>query len=317
MRHRTIVLIVALGVALALPGRAHAVDHVVLIVPPTRIAALPATRGAWMLSGRVVGPTSTGATETFGVSLTRSFMAGRAEELHGFRAAPAHTVTFDGERGRWDAHFGTLLRVTMSITATGAQEPIGAAQGCRGALMRVPVELRGTFVLRTGTTFFKTIRRARLAGTVTFNPGGSIDCTAPAASSCTMDDILHANRRITVTSDAMLLMSPSSGGWTSLVFADRAGASQAGTWYHVMRVTGFNPLTHSPPAITVRLPSTLPIRGSGSFVPEQASTTQFGPCRTSTSSGTFNGTFRTQFAGWGARLLVLAPADNAGYSEYR
>jgi hypothetical protein len=188
MKRHTIVFAVALVATLALPVRAYAIDHVVLFVSPTSIAAptTKATEGkprpnplaAWKLSAAVVGETSPGAKEIFGVSLRRAFMNGRVEELHGFRAAPAHTVSFDGQSGRWEARLGNRLTVSMVLTATGVPQPIGESQGCRGGLAEVPVELRGTFVLRTGTKFFKTIRRDRLAGSVTFNPTGRLHATA-------------------------------------------------------------------------------------------------------------------------------------------
>jgi hypothetical protein len=122
MKRRTVVPVVALAATLALPGRAHAIDHVVLFVSPTSIAAAPATRAkkgkprpnplaAWKLSAAVVAAPSAAGKETFGVSLRRSFMSGRAEELHAFRAAPSRAVTFDGQRGRWEARFGTHLIV--------------------------------------------------------------------------------------------------------------------------------------------------------------------------------------------------------------
>lgn len=67
MERRSIVLIVAVGAALALPARGYAVDHLVLDISPTSIAA-PASAKAtkqerarvkalapWRLHGRVVG----------------------------------------------------------------------------------------------------------------------------------------------------------------------------------------------------------------------------------------------------------------------
>ena len=67
MERRGIVLIVAVGAALALPARAHAVDHLVLDISPTRVAAPVAAKASkqkrarvkalapWRLHGRVVG----------------------------------------------------------------------------------------------------------------------------------------------------------------------------------------------------------------------------------------------------------------------
>jgi len=113
-------------------------------------------------------------------------------------------------------------------------------------------------------------------------------------------------------------MSPDENGWTTLSFADRSAASSAGyTWYHVMYALGANPLSGQLPTIAARLPSMLPIQGSGMFTAQQTSTETHGACHTISATGTFNGTFRTRFAGWGARTLRLNPADHAGYREDR
>jgi hypothetical protein len=329
MKRRTVVLVVGLAATLTLPGRAYAIDHIALFVSPTSIAPAPAKEAkrdkqrpnplaSWRLSAAVVAATSPGGKEIFGVSLRRSFMSGRAEELHAFRAVPARTVTFDGRTGRWQARFGSHLTVTMTITTTGAMQPIGESQGCRGALVQVPVQLRGSFVLRTGTKFFKTIRRARLSGTVTFNPSGPVDCTPPSADSCTPSSSLGATKLASGSLGVTVLMSPDSGGWMSLSFADRrASAFDGATWYHVMFVRGINPLSGQLPIIDARLPPTLPLQGDGTFTAQQTSMETRGACRTVSAIGTFSGTFRTRFAGWGARAVNLNPADYAGYSEDR
>lgn len=329
MKLRGIVLVAAVAGALALPARGYAVDHVVLIVSPARIAAQPPTKTAarhkpsllpgWRLSGLVVGATSAdpqspggGGRETFGVSLERTLVNGDPLELHGFRAAPIRTVTFDGRSGTWGARFGDVLRISMAIRSTGSPTPIGEAQGCQGAFARVPVELRGTFVLRTRTAFFGTIRSSRLAGIVTFNQGGPVDCT-PAASgsaSCPQSRTLTVSR-----GDATLLTSSDSGGWATLSFADRRlSALDGATWYHVMWAVGVVPLAGTLPSIAVRLPRRLSIQGSGTFAAGQASTETRGACRTLSATGMFSGTFRARFTGWGPRTLRLA-GDRATYRE--
>ena len=329
MKLRSVVLVATVGGALALPARGYAVDHVVLTLSPTRIAATAPTKTAakrkpsllpgWRLSGRVVGATSAdprspggGGRETFGVSLERTLANGDPLELHGFRAAPIRTVTFDGRSGTWVARFGDVLRISMAIRSTGPSTPISEAQSCRGAFARVPVELRGTFVLRTRTAFFTTIRTSRLPGLVTFNQGGPVDCTPPASESapCPQSRTLTAGRR-----DATLLTSSDSGGWATLSFADRRlSALDDATWYHVMWAVGFDPLAGALPSLAVRLPSRLPIHGSGTFAARQTSTETKGACRTVSATGVFNGTFRARFTGWGARTLRLA-GDHASYRE--
>ena len=112
---RSIVLVVLVGAALALPARGYAVDHLVLDVSPTNVASPDSAKASkqerarvkvlapWRLHGRVVGRDfyRFADPEIFGVTLSRSFPSGRGDELHAFRAAPKQTVTFDGQRGRW------------------------------------------------------------------------------------------------------------------------------------------------------------------------------------------------------------------------
>ena len=149
MERRSIGLI-AVGAALVLPARAYAVDHVVLDISPTRIAAAVSAKAskqerarvkalaAWRLDGRVVGRDfyRFGDPEIFGVTLSRSSPSGRGHELHAFRAAPVQTVTFDGQRGRWEGRFGNVLILRMEIAATGAQQPAEPPLPCRGAFGR-------------------------------------------------------------------------------------------------------------------------------------------------------------------------------------
>ena len=330
MRQRRLVFLVAVGAALALPAQGYAVDKLVLDISPTRIASPVSAKASkqerarikalapWRLSGRVVGRDfyRFGDAEIFGVSLSRSFPGGRGNELHAFRAAPAQTVTFDGQRGRWDARFGNALTLRMAIAATGAQQPAEPQLPCRGNFAKVPVSLRGTFVLRTGTKFFRTIRRVTLTGLMTFVPTGPVDCTPISPPECSHSSTLSLSHRASGTSDATLLMSPDENGWTTLSFADRRAASSAGyTWYHVMYALGSNPLSGQLPTIDARLASPLPIQGSGTFKAQRTSTETNGACTTALTTGTFNGTFRARFAGWGARTLRLNPADDARYRK--
>jgi hypothetical protein len=333
MERRSIVLIVAVGAALALPARSYAVDHLVLDISPTSIAA-PASVNAskqerarvkalapWRLRGRVVGRDfyRFGDPEIFGVTLSRSFPSGRGAELHAFNAAPKQTLTFDGQRGRWEARFGNALTLSTEIEGTGVQESTDPPLPCLGTFAKVPVTLRGTFVLRTGTKFFRTIRRVTLTGLMTFAPTGLVDCTPLYPSSvCGRSTILSLSHRISGTSDAAFLMSPDENGWTTLSVADRSAASSAGyTWYHVMSALGFNPLSGQLPTIAARLASPLPIQGSGTFKARQTSTETSGACSAVTTTGTFSGTFRTRFAGWGARSVRFNAADDARYREDR
>jgi hypothetical protein len=314
MSCRTALLVAAVGAALVVPRNAAAVDHVTLFISPTKLSP-----SGWKLSAAVVGATAPGARETFGISLTRKLGNGRGEEQHGLRAAPTGTVSFDGRSGRWAARFGTVVAIGMTVTAVGQTKDVGESLGCRGAFATVPVRLRGNFVLRTGTSFFGTIRRLDLAGSVTFNRGGAVDCAAPAVgAACSPSSVLTAARQELAGPAATLLLSPDAGGWLTLSFADRGGAIPAGvTWYHVMRSErlGFDPLAGRPPSIAVDLPSALAVQGSGTFSATETSTDTRGACRRLSAKGTFTGSFRTRFAGWGARIAAFGRSGSASFAE--
>ena len=175
MRRVTLLAIIA---ALGVPSSASAADFIALTVNPTRVAP------GWTLSATVTNGSFSRGDEIVGLTLRRSFLNGRAEEQHALRAHPAPTtVSFDGRRGRWAARLGTAAAVNLAIETTGAPVPVEEAWGCRGVFVRIPVSLRGTLSLRTGTRFFKTILRTRLTGFVT-TEAGTVDCSAPAASAC-------------------------------------------------------------------------------------------------------------------------------------
>lgn len=312
MTGRTALSIAAVGAALAAPGNAAAVDHVTLFVSPTKLS-----QPGWKLSAAVVGPRSPGARETFGISLTRALPNGTGEEQHGLRAAPAGTVTFDGRSGRWRARIGTLVAIDMTVTATGPAREIGESQGCRGSLASVPVSLRGSFVLRTGTAYFGSIRRVRVMGSVTFNRSGPVDCAAPAVEACSPSTVLTAVRQPAAGPAATLLLSPDAGGWMTLSFADRGRSAPGVSWYHVMRLErlGFDPLSGGPPTFDVELPPALAVQGSGTFAAAGTSTETRGACRRTTARGAFTGSFRTRFAGWGARTAAFGPDGLAGIAH--
>jgi hypothetical protein len=313
MMGRAALLVAAVGAALAAPGNAVAVDHVTLFVSPTTVS-----QPGWKLSAAVAGPTERAARETFGISLTRKFGSGRGEEQHGLRAAPTGTVSFDGRGGRWRTRFGTVVAIGMTLTATGPARDLGEFHGCRGAFASVPVRLRGSFVLSTGTSFFGTIRRPVLSGSVTFNRGGPVDCSAPAFEICSPSSLLTAVRQGSAGPAATLLLSPDAGGWLTLSFADRGGKLPAGTtWYHVMGAErlGFDPLAGRPPSIAVDLPAALAVRGSGRFAATETTQGTRGDCRRVTTTGTFAGSFRTRFAGWGARTVAFARSGLASFAE--
>lgn len=292
-----------LVVTLALPTVGHAADHLVLVVSPTKLPAF----GSWKLDGRVVGADYPGGTEIFGISLSRSFLHGQADELHGFRAAPSQTITFDGARGRWAAAVGDVT-VRMALSATGAPQNTSESQGCRGAFAQVPVELRGAFALRTRTKFFKTIRRTRLVGQVIYNRGGPVDCSPQPAADCAASRSLYASRP---DGTAMVQSWSTAGGGMNVSFADRLAGGAA--WYHVMWVYGFDPFSGQLPSIGLRSPRGSPIQGAATFT-AGATTTDQGACPAVSVAGALTGSFRTRFVGWGPRVLALNSAS-AGYRQ--
>ena len=149
---------------------------------------------------------------------------------------------------------------------------------------------------------------------MTFNRGGPVDCTPAAVESCSPSTVLTAARQAPAGPAATLLVSPDAGGWMTLSFADRGGSLPAGTaWYHVMRLErlGFDPLSGDPPSLDVRLPGPLAVQGDGRFTATETSTTTRGGCRSTGAEGTLTGSFRTRFAGWGAKTAVFGAAGSA------
>jgi hypothetical protein len=302
MRSWGVVSALTAALALALPAPASAVSHVSLFVSPSTLG-----KPGWRLSASVPSPEFMRG-ETIGVNLTRTFLNGRAEEQHALRASlrTVTTVSFNGRRGRWNVrdYLGPVLRANMRIVATDAARPRNDPFGCRGAFMQVPVALRGSFVLRTETAFFGTIRRARLRGLVIFNSGGPVDCAPTASVSCSPATRLSAwNTDNTQSVSASTL----SGGWLNLAFRDPAGATPVAdsAWYHWMSVSQLEPLAGELPTLELRVPPSLPITGSGTFAAGETSESSSGPCRTTRVRGTFAGMFAARFAGWGTRALTL------------
>lgn len=308
------VLTVVSSAVLALPATALAADHAFLSITPTKLAKAGPLE-AWRLQGVTADSSYSPALmprEQLGVTLQRPLRNGRGEEQHAFRAAPEHSLTFDGTSGRWDARFGTMLTVRMTIRTTGFPQPVERSLACLGAFVRVPVVLRGTFTLPTRTKAFKTVRRTRLAATVTYNSGGTVRCGNAGGQTCTATNSFSAS----AGRGAQLLASSDLGGWLSLAFADTGSQGIDGAvWYHVMLLRRFNPFAGVLPGLTVRVPVKLPIQGSGVFTASETSTEQEGTCRTTTARGAFDGVFRTRFFGWGAR--TFSTPDSATYSESR
>ena len=180
-----------------------AADHLWFRLDPVSLG------GGWKLRANATSPdyylTSPSTVpvtpaEIISVALDRR-LSRRADESH---VAALHlaeaSIAFDGRDGRW-ATRGTSpqtggsplverwLAVDMTIKAVGEPEQLGPGEylpwSCHGpSLARVRVTLTGSFALRTGMETFKTIRRTRLTGTITYNQGGPLECGQPAPTTC-------------------------------------------------------------------------------------------------------------------------------------
>lgn len=297
MRRVTLLAIVA---AFGLPSSASAADYIGLTVSPTRVAP------GWTLSATVTNGSFSRGDEIVGLTLRRSFLRGRGEELHALRAHPdLTTVAFDGRQGRWVAKLGAAAAIDLAIEATGTPVAAEDAWGCRGAFARIPVTLRGTLSVQTGTRFFKTIRRTRLAGFVTVD-AGPVACDPPASSACEPSLTLHAG-----TPAGSVLASSRRLG---LQFRDPVPSTgNSVAWYHVLAVSGYDALAGSPPVVRVAAP----IRGSIAFTGQATKETSAGACLTKATTGSATGGLRASFVGWGARAVRLHAGLPATLSETR
>ena len=293
-------LVIGISAALVFPAGAQAADYIGLTVNRTKVAP------GWTLAATHTSGSFYRGDEIFGLTLRRSHLGGRGEEQHALRAHPKQPmISFDGSRGRWQTNgqLGNVAAVDMTIEATGSPTPVGDAWGCLGAFARVPVRLEGTLTLRTGTRFFKTIRRTRLAGFVTFDDG-VVSCDPAPSSQCEASSSLYAgDPRASVLAAARNIV---------LQFRQAVGAA---AWYHVMTAGGYDALTGSLPSIGIAAPTGSLIRGNARFVGGDATESSFGTCRTTRTNGAATGNFRTTFAGWGDRTVRLAAGTPASFSE--
>lgn len=293
-------VLVALAVALALPSGAHAAGYTILWVNSTKVAP------GWTLGGSVVsGDYYAGTDDVFGLTLSRGFAGGRGEEKHALRAHHGRsTVSFAARSGRWrtTGQLGTTVQVDMRIVATGSARPVTQELGCRGGFERVPVRLDGTFTLRTGTAFFKTIRRTQLRGLMT-TAVGAVDCSRPAPERCDSAYVTASlslgepRASATVTARALTLQ-----------FMDVFPHGRF-TWYHGMTYRGYDALVGSLPSFSIPAATGSPIRGSASFAGVRSADTMYGACVTTSTFGNAQGTLTTTFAGWGTRIARLETSD--------
>ena len=273
--------------ALAAPADALAVDHVWLSLKAAKLG------NGWTLTGASVsGDFYPNGKEILGATLNRRRSA-TAVERHALRASlGTPTVSFDGRRGRWRARdVNGVLDVNMTIATSGKPQEVTEALGCRGALLRVPVLLTGTFVLRTGTKALQAVRRTRLAALITYNPGGQLGC-GPVASGC------ETGATLTASSGTKRLFVDLEGRELVLSFP------QSGGWYHVLEREQVQ-VTGGLPTIRVEAP------GLGSMTFSETKTIEDGSerCRILTAEGTLAGALTARFAAWGARTFRATSAQ--------
>ncbi len=284
-------LLVGLLVALTFPATAAAAPSTWLSLDPTRVAS------GWTLKGSVVSAPSF-QDVVVGLTLARS-QPGDGSEEHALRAHGRRTtISFDGRNGRWrtNGQLGTVAAIDLRIRAVGPSTSAGELLGCFAAFRRVRVRLTGTLILRTGTRFFETIRRAALTGSVVYAPK-PVACGPRPATLCDQSRSLGAGGPF-----ASLNASPRL---LVVQFSEQARGAPSGVrWYHVARVGGYDALTGEPPSLTVSTPARGIVRGRVTFTGSDAEESA-GPCPTTTYRGSAAGTLRAAFAGWGARTLAL------------
>jgi hypothetical protein len=297
---RRLIAVVTVLAAGVFPPSALAIDHVSLNVLPSRLGA----GDGWFVRAYVPAVELYGNRELLGVTLSRKFRSGTAEESHNLRATlQTKTISFDGRRGRWSVRglVGPVLAADMAIVATGPPRAMASYVWCTGAFARVPVSLRGTFVLRTGTTFFGNVRRVRLRGIVTY-AGGPVDCTNTAPVACSPSAAVFGSNEEGATVSA----SPS---WFGLQVREAIPASPA-AWYHVFGVTTPGTFFPALPQIDVRAPPAVPVQGDATFTAREPAAAPSGPCKLAATNGVFNGRFVARYTGWGARTFDFA--DDVG-----
>jgi hypothetical protein len=291
MRGRPAVLVVV-GAAFVAPAQAHAGDHVWLSLDRARLA------DGWSLTGASAGGDFyPGGRELVGLTLSKRHSAS-AVERHAFRADLARaTVSFDGRQGRWTAQrAGGAFDVSMKMVSTGAPQPVsGQVLGCRGSFLRRAVRLEGTFVLRTGTAAFGTIRKTRLTASVTYNAGGAVDCGVTAGS-CESGTSLSA-----YAGPRSLVADPAR---RTLVLSFRGSDG----WYHVIELSRLSVPAAEPPTIRIGVPPNLPVGGTLTFTARDIKELIDGPCRVTTAQGDLTGKLRVRFTGWGARTFAASTA---------
>jgi hypothetical protein len=292
MRGR-LALLAVVAVGLAAPAEAGAAHRAWLSIDPVRLG------DGWKLSAAVTTPALHPPTayEILGVRLEKNLSA-RATEVH---ARYVHnvdaTMVFDGELGRWRTagRAGRALAIDMEIRSTSEPQRLPVGEGlpfaCHGSFLRRLVNLHGTFVLRTGTARFGTIRRVHLTGRITYDDGGPVECGLPPPVDCVSWTSVAAN----APTGNYLSVDPTE---RRLVVVVRDHG-----WDHVMWASNLNVSAAEPPTIRIRLPASGPLTGPLSFNVGEIKESMEGSCRVATAQGQFAGRVRVGYTAWGARTF--------------
>jgi hypothetical protein len=299
------------------PQQSAAADHLWFRLDPVSLG------GGWKLRATATSPdyyltrlftVPVTPAEIISVALDRR-LSRRADESH---VASLHlveaSIAFDGRDGRWATGgtspqsggsplVGKWLAVDMTIKAVGEPEQLGPdgylPWSCHGpSLARAAVTLTGSFALRTGMETFKTIRRAHLTGTITYNQGGPLECGQPAPTRCEPTTYLSSQYDTVASSSRGIrafLYIDRGRRFLSLQVTDRTG------WTHGMAVDELDVLSGELPTIRGRLPANLPLRGTLRFAAKETAESVVGACRTRTTKGFLTGNLRVSFTGWEAR----------------
>ena len=218
MTGRTALSIAAVGAALAAPANAAAVDHVTLFVSPTTLS-----QPGWSLSAAVVGPTVARRPRDLrhlaDAHASRAG-AGRSSTVSALRP-PAPSRSTAGS-GRWRARIGTVAAIEHD--RDGDRTGAGDRRVSRAAAARSPPSpwrCAAASSCALGRRSSGASAASDLAGSVTFNRGGPVDCAAPVVETCSPSTVLTAIRQAAAGPAATLLLSPDAGGWMTLSFADR------------------------------------------------------------------------------------------------
>ena len=157
-----------------MPGNAAAVDHVTLFVSPTTLS-----QPGWKLSAAVVGPNAPlGARDLRDLAHPQARQRARGGAARTPRCAGGHGLLRRPQRplagalrhGRCDRHDPDRDRA-----GAGARRVAGLPRRIRE---HAGERCAAASSSARGRAFFGTIRRLVLSGSVTFNRGGPVDCSA-------------------------------------------------------------------------------------------------------------------------------------------